>query len=162
MALLTGMANYWVFIVKNHVHMGKVIPAREVLANRVENKFWSLSGRAANIRKLDKGDKVLFYVAETRERGFMGRGVLAGQAHPITDEQRFHVIGSPSMSFDYAVDFEEAEMWPKMISLDSIKDRMPLLLGRKFPARVFRGSIRRITERDYEVVLEAKQKAVEK
>ena len=152
------MENYWVFIVKDHIHMGKVIPAREVLANRVTNKFWSLSARAANLKRLQRGDRVLFYVTESTERGFMGRGVLAGPAHPMTDEQRFHIIGSPSISFDYAVEFEEAEMWPFMIPLDRLKDQMPLLLGRKAAARVFRGSIRRITERDYEVVMEIYKK----
>jgi len=107
---------------------------------------------------LQKGDRVLFYVTESTERGFMGKGVLAGPAHPMTDEQRFHIIGSPSISFEYAVEFDEAEMWPFLIPLDQIKDRMPLLLGRKMAARVFRGSIRRITERDYEVVMEFYEK----
>ncbi len=50
----------------------------------------------------------------------------------------------------------------KSSPLDSVKNRMPLLLGRKFPARVFRGSIRRITARDYEVVLEAYKQFSEK
>ncbi|MDW8021441.1 MAG: EVE domain-containing protein [Nitrososphaerota archaeon] len=152
------MTNYWVFIVKDHIHMGKIIPAREVLANRVSNRFWSLNSKAANLKKLQKGDRVLFYVTELSEKGFMGRGALAGPAHPMTEEQRFHIIGSPSISFDYVVDFEEMEMWPFMITLDQLKDRMPLLLGRKLPARIFRGSIRRITERDYEVVMKVYEK----
>jgi len=46
----------------------------------------------------------------------MERGVLAGPAHPITEEQRFHVIAEPSNAFQYAVDFEEAEMWEIAIS----------------------------------------------
>lgn len=152
------MTNYWVFIVKDHVHMGKIIPAREVLANRVANKFWSLSARAANLKKLQEGDNVLFYVTESGGKGFMGNGILAGQAHPMTEEQRFHIIGSPSIGFDYVVEFERAEMWPLMITLEQLRDRMPLLIGRKMPARVFRGSIRRITERDYEVVMEVYEK----
>ena len=49
-------------------------------------------------------------------------------------------------------------MWPKLIPLDLLADRMPLLLGRKNPARVFRGSIIRLTERDYEIVLETAEK----
>jgi len=106
---------------------------------------------------LEKGDKVLFYITESSARGFMGRGVLAGKAHPTTDEQRFHVIGTPSIAFDYSVDFEEAEMWSEIVSLDLVKDKMPLLIGRKNPAQVFRGAIRRITEKDYEVVLEARK-----
>ena len=148
------MAEYWAFIVRDHTYQGKIILARDVLADRIRNKFWSLNSRARNVRKLEKGDKVIFYLTSSEGRGFMGRGILAGKAHPMSIEQRFHIIGSPSINFDYAVEFSEAEMWPKLVPLNLLADRMPLLLGRKKPARVFRGSIIRLTERDYEIVLE--------
>jgi len=152
------MAEHWAFIVRDHTYQGKTILARDVLADRVRNKFWSLNSRARNVRKLKEGDKVVFYLTSSEGRGFMGRGVLAGEAHPMTIEQRFHIIGSPSINFDYAVEFREAEMWPKLIPLDLLANRMPLLLGRKNPVRVFRGSIIRLTERDYEIVLETAEK----
>ena len=148
------MAEYWAFIVRDHTYQGKIILARDVLADRIRNKFWSLNSRARNVRKLEKGDKVIFYLTSSEGRGFMGRGILAGKAHPMSIEQRFHIIGSPSINFNYAVEFSEAEMWPKLVPLNLLADRMPLLLGRKNPARVFRGSIIRLTERDYEIVLE--------
>ena len=152
------MVEYWTFVVRDHTYQGKIILARDVLADRVRNKFWSLNSRARNVRKLMKGDKVVFYLASSEGRGFMGRGVLAGKAHPMTIEQRFHIIGSPSINFDYAVEFSEAEIWPRLVPIDLLADRMPLLLGRKNPARVFRGSVIRLTERDYEIVLEAAEK----
>ena len=80
---------------------------------------------------------------------------MAGKPHPITVEQRFHILGSPSIGFDKAVEFSEAELWSNVIELDKLK-KMPLLRGKKNPAMVFRGSIRRITERDYEIVLKVK------
>ena len=156
------MAEHWAFIVRDHTYQGKIILARDVLADRVRNKFWSLNSRARNVRKLKEGDKVVFYLTSSEGRGFMGRGVLAGEAHPMTIEQRFHIIGSPSINFDYAVEFREAEMWPKLVTLDLLADRMPLILGRKNPARVFRGSIIRLTQRDYEIVLETAEKLVGK
>ena len=156
------MAEHWAFIVRDHTYQGKTILARDVLADRVRNKFWSLNSRARNVKKLKKGDKVVFYLTSSEGRGFMGRGVLAGEAHPMTIEQRFHIIGSPSINFDYAVEFREAEMWPRLIQLDLLADRMPFLLERKNPARVFRGSIIRLTERDYEIVLETAEKLMRK
>ena len=136
--------------------------ARDVLADRVRNKFWSPNSRARNVRKLKKGDKMVFYLMSSEGRGFMGREVLAGEAHPMTIQQRFHIIGSPSINFDYAVEFREAEMWPKLVTLDLLADRMPLLPGRKNPARVFRRSIIRLTEGDYEIVLETAEKLMGK
>ena len=136
--------------------------ARDVLADRVRNKFWSPNSRARNVRKLKKGDKMVFYLMSSEGRGFMGREVLAGEAHPMTIQQRFHIIGSPLINFDYAVEFREAEMWPKLVTLDLLADRMPLLPGRKNPARVFRRSIIRLTEGDYEIVLETAEKLMGK
>ena len=101
---------------------------------------------------------MVFYLTSSEGRGFMGREVLTGEAHPMTIEQRFHIIGSPSVNFDYAVEFHEAEIWPKLVPLNLLTDRMPLLLGRENPARIFRGSIIRLTERDYEIVLEMAEK----
>lgn len=155
------MPGYWAFVVKDHVFERRVIPAHEVLADRVRNRFWSLNSRAPNVRRLKGGDRVLFYVTSRSERGFMGRGVLAGSAHPITVEQRFHVVGTPSINFDYAVEFSEAVMWPELLPLEELVGRMPLLRGRKRPAAVFRGSIRRISERDYEAVLEAAEALID-
>jgi len=92
-------------------HIGRIIPVSGVISNRVKNRFWLLSIRAPNLRGLEKGDKVIFYITEAKKKGFMGREVLAGPVHPMTEEQRFHVIGESSNAFQYAVDFEEAEMW---------------------------------------------------
>ncbi|MEM0275011.1 MAG: EVE domain-containing protein [Nitrososphaerota archaeon] len=149
------MSQYWIFIVKDHQHLGRIIPAREVLINRVKNKFWSLNSRARYVRKLRQGDHVVFYVASKIERGFMGRGILAGEPHLITDEQRFHIIGMPSEAFDYTVEFSEAEIWGKPISIEEVKDKMPYLKGRV--KIIFRGSIIRISEEDYNTLIEARK-----
>jgi len=147
------MPGYWVFVVKDHVFEGRTIPATEVLANRVKNRFWSLNSRAPNVKNLSEGDHVLFYVTSMSGRGFMGRGILAGPAHPITIEQKFHVIGVPSINFDYAVEFREAEMWPRLIRLEEVSDKLSILRGRRNPVTIFRGSIKRINREDYENVV---------
>ena len=84
----------------------------------------------------------------------MERGVLAGPAHPITEEQRFHVIGEPSNTFQYTVDFEEAEMWEIAISPTEIQNRVSFR-RLKNPMRAFRGSIKRISEKDYNEIIKA-------
>lgn len=48
--------------------MGRVIPASEVLSNRVKNRFWSPSARAPNLKRPSKGDKVIFYITEAIEK----------------------------------------------------------------------------------------------
>ena len=74
------MPSYWVFVVKDHRLDDKIIPAREVLADRVRNRFWSLSSRAANVNKLEKDDRVLFYSASRVKKGVWGKRSLGREA----------------------------------------------------------------------------------
>lgn len=148
------MVSYWIFVVKDHRHIGRTIPARDVLIDRVRNKFWSLNSRSRNIRNLKQGDKVIFYVASRNERGFMGCGVVGSEPHPITPEQRFHILGMPSEAFDYAVDFSEAEVWERIVPPDELINRIPILMGRRNLRAPFRGSIIRITEEDFYRIVE--------
>ena len=151
------MVSYWILVVKDHKLMDRVIPAGEVLKDRVKNKFWSLNSRARNVNKIKNGDRVIFYVTGRNERGFKGCGIVAGEPHPLTPEQRFHIIGMPSEAFDYAIDFSEAEVWDKLVTLEEVKDKMPLLKGKNLSKPPFRGSIVKITEQDYNAILEYKK-----
>lgn len=121
--VILDMTNYWMFIVKDHVHMSKIILAPEILANRVSNRFWSLNSKTPNIRKLQKRE----IKSSSTLRTFHGRG-RSSPAHPMTEEQRFYIIGSPSINFDYVVEFDEVKMCSSVITLDQLKDRMPLIL----------------------------------
>ncbi|MEN2974839.1 MAG: EVE domain-containing protein [Candidatus Caldarchaeales archaeon] len=150
------MVSYWIFLVKDHVHMGRIIPAKEVLIDRVKNKFWSLNSRSRNVKKIKPGDLVIFYVTSRDEKGFMGRGVVSTEPHPITPEQRFHVLGIPSEAFDYAVDFSEAEIWDKSIPLEKLMNKISILSGRRSQRAPFRGSVIRVSEKDYQTIIELK------
>lgn len=137
--------------------MGRIILARDVLFDRVRNKFWSLNSRSRNVKKIKPGDHVLFYITSRDERGLMGRGVISTDPHPITPEQRFHVIGTPSEAFDYAVDFSEAEIWDRVIPIEELENKISILTGKKSSKVVFRGSVIRISKNDYQTVLEIKR-----
>lgn len=148
------MESYWILLVKDHRLMDRIIPAGEVLKDRVKNKFWSLNSRTRNIDKIKPGDRVLFYVTGKNERGFKGSGVVATEPHPMTPEQRFHIVGMPSEAFDYAIDFSEAETWDKPITLEEIADKVSILKGKRYQKTPFRGSIIKISKEDYQMILQ--------
>lgn len=147
------MVSYWILVVKDHKLIDRIIPAEEVLKDRVKNKFWSLNARTRNIQKIKPGDHVLFYVTGRNERGFRGCGVIATEPHPMTPEQRFHIIGMPSEAFDYAVDFSEAEVWDRLVTLEEVAEKLSILKARHHLKPPFRGSIIRISEEDYQTIL---------
>jgi len=140
-------------LVKDHKLMGRTVSAVEVLKERVKNKFWSLSSQARNVKKIKPGDYVLFYIAGNDERVFGGYGVIASEPHPITPEQRFHIVGMSSEASDYAAEFSEAIVWDKPIALEELGDKLSILKGKLSLKTPFRGSIIKITEGDYLTVM---------
>ncbi|MEM1584149.1 MAG: EVE domain-containing protein [Nitrososphaerota archaeon] len=148
------MVSYWILVVKDHRLMDRIIPAGEVLKDRVKNKFWSLNSRTRNVNNIKPGDRVLFYVTGKDERGFKGCGIVATEPHPMTPEQRFHIIGMPSEAFDYSVNFSEAEAWDKPITLEEVAEKLSILKARRHLKTPFRGSIIRISEEDYQTILQ--------
>jgi len=54
---------YWVFIVKQQKTEDGLITAEEILTQRLHDKFWGLGEKTPNRRSLQKGDKIVFYVA---------------------------------------------------------------------------------------------------
>jgi len=143
---------FWIFVVKDHQVAGKRIPASDVLKNRAENKFWSLNKRAPNVRRLKPGDGIIFYIASKEGRGFAGTAKVASEAHPITVRQQFHVLGRPSDTFDMAIELEDPQIWPRILPVETVASRITLTKETKRLASAFRGSIRSVSEADYESI----------
>ncbi|MEM1525249.1 MAG: hypothetical protein QW618_03815 [Nitrososphaerales archaeon] len=47
------MTKYFIFVIKDHIEGKKIIPASEVLSDRVKYGFWSLSSKKS-ILQIDK------------------------------------------------------------------------------------------------------------
>jgi len=144
--------NYWILVVKDHQKSGRRIPALEVLRTRVEHRFWSLSSRARNINRIKPGDRVVFYISSSGGRGFAGTAVVSSTPHPITLEQRFHIYGYPSETFDYSIELENPVMWNKLVSPAELLGKVSFLHSERWWTR-FRGSIIKITEDDYDKIV---------
>lgn len=149
------MVNYWIFIAKDHIYEGAIVSAITIIKSRVEHKFWVLNKNTPGIKKLKPGDKTIFYAASSEGRGFCGWGELATEPHPLTPAQRFYALGKPSMLFDFAVDFTTAEFWPKLKPIEKFASLLSFLKGKSNYTRCFRGSIRAITQEDFEHIISA-------
>jgi len=147
------MTNYWVLVVKDHQHLGRTVPATTILMNRVKYKFWSLNKRTPNIKRIRPGDRVVFYVSSYVGKGFAGTATIASYPHPITPEQKFHVFGMPSEKFNYSIELEEPILWTKLLEPPEIIGHVSFITSRDKWWAWFRGSIKRITEEDYNTIV---------
>lgn len=147
------MVNHWIFVVKDHKLEDSIVSALTVVKNRVEHKFWMLNKNTPGIKKLDVGDRVVFYATGIEGRGFCGRAELSSKPHPLTPSQRLYLLGKPSILFDMAVDFSHAEYWQKIKPVEDFVNELSFLRGREGYKKVFRGSIKAITPEDYEIIV---------
>jgi hypothetical protein len=67
----------------------------------VKNKFWSLNAGAPNLKKLEKGDKVIFYVTEAKRKGFMGKGKLLLFSVKFIDYNNFSDVDAGETVHDW-------------------------------------------------------------
>ncbi|MEM0205188.1 MAG: EVE domain-containing protein [Nitrososphaerota archaeon] len=149
------MVNYWILIAKDHNYDGSIVSAITIIKNRVEHKFWILNKNTPGIKRLKPGDKAVFYAASFEGKGFCGWGELSTEPHPLTPDQRFYAFGKPSMLFDFAVDFKIAEFWPKLKPIEKLASVLSFLKDKSNYIRCFRGSIRAITQEDFEHIISA-------
>ncbi len=109
-----------------------------------------LNKSAPGIKKLMPGDKAVFYATSFEGKGFCGWGELATEPHLLTPAQRSYTFGKPSMFFDFAVDFKVAEFWLKLKPIEQFASALSFLKGKSKYLRCFQGSIKAITQEDFE------------
>ncbi|MEM2972853.1 MAG: hypothetical protein QXS50_01720 [Candidatus Caldarchaeum sp.] len=139
----------WVFVVKDHVVGGKVLPAREVALVRLREGFWLVSRRVASMKDLEEGGRVVFYMTGREGRMFIGDGEFRQRAKPITDEIRFHVVGHPSEKLTHFIPLENASLWRRPVRAEEVVERLSFIRRKDKWMYYFRGSVRRIPEEDF-------------
>ncbi|GBC68904.1 hypothetical protein HRbin01_00592 [archaeon HR01] len=146
--------NYWIFVVKDHLEAGRKIPVEEILDIRARERFWLLSSRAARTRNMEEGDEVIFYTTGERGRFFAGRARLHSKPKPITDSIRFYIRGSPSEALTHYVELDSVELWKNPLNAEEVAPSLSFIKKKEKWPMAFRGSIRRISEEDYNRILE--------
>jgi predicted RNA-binding protein len=158
--------NHLIFVVKDHKSKdGKITRAEEVLRHRAKYGFWYLNSKAPNFKRVNKGDKVLFYVAGKKGGKFCGGCILASNPYKVSKLERRPSLGKPSEEFDYVVDLSAVDLWKHAVTVEEIKDKVSFLRHKKMPKLYFRGSIRIIPEEDFlaiKLARDLKEKVIQK
>ncbi|MCS7116584.1 MAG: EVE domain-containing protein [Nitrososphaerales archaeon] len=143
------MTRYFIFVVKDHLKGNVIIPASEVLANRVKYGFWSLNSKTPNFKSIKRGDKVIFYLAGKEGRKFVGMCTLASEVYPVSEVEKRVAMGLPSSTMDYVVDLREVEIWNDPVELNEVAPKLSFIKDLNKAKMYFRGGVRAIKEEDF-------------
>lgn len=147
------MTKYFIFVIKDHIEGKKIIPASEVLFNRVKYGFWSLSSKNPCFKSIKLGDKVIFYLAGKEGGKFGGFCTLASEAYPISEVEKKIAKGRPSSLMDYVVDLKEIKVWENPVELSEVASKLSFIKDLNKAKMYFRGGIRAITKEDFNEIV---------
>ena len=147
------MSNFWIFIVRDHKWGKRLLLSQTVLENRFCHRFWALNPRAPYAKRLEEGDRVLFYASGEYPLGFAGCGTLTTKPHDLKPEQAREVLGAPSRDFTHAVDFtlDERFALPRLLKEVLAHVRPKGVIGTRNP--YFRGSIQQLSKKEYDTIV---------
>ena len=155
------MNNCWIFKVKNDSNEKYSRTGLEIFQHRMPENFWGLkehteTGRKTpNVADLKKWDCVLFYLVG--KYCFLGTRVLESSFRSnLTPEELKPITHPEYLDWETGVFLDESSFddWSsKSLPIERIKGKVDFAPRTKNWGQHLRGSVTRITEKDFQIVI---------
>lgn len=132
---------FWIFIFVEYSDYARG-SADELFQRIGRSGKWYIGPRTQNRRRLQKGDKVIFYQAGQAARKFVGNAVLSTGLQTPEERELFGFVL-----------LTEVCVWNKPVALSDIATQLSFVKNRKSASAFFQGGIRRMTEADYQTIM---------
>jgi hypothetical protein len=149
------MMYYWVFVVKDHYMDGDLVSALDIAKERVGGRFWLISKRYASMKALSEGGSAVFYATGRDGRFFVGDGTFSTSPRPLDIEMSMHAKGHPSEKMTHYIRFDTARLWQNPVKVEDLVEKLSFISRKEKWYVYFRGSLRRIPEQDYNIIMTA-------
>ena len=147
---------YWVFVGTQQKEDGNIIPAREILETRLDDEFWGLGERTPNRKRLQSGDKVVFYEA-IPTKSFVANATLKSGYFKLSPDERkqYSHNGRIVFTYDFGVYLEDVHRFRHPILVEDLVDILSFIENKEYWYSYFTGGIREIFEKDYIAITRA-------
>ncbi len=145
--------NYWIFIVTQRKDSsGKLWSGREILDTRLKDQFWGLGERTPNRKKLQPGDRIIFYEGNPT-KAFVAEATLETGSFELTSAQKKQYDhGSSVFLTDYGVTLKNCRGFATAILAEKLLDTLTFIENKEYWYSYFQGGIRGISEVDYQAI----------
>ena len=147
--------NHWIFTVTSHKGAGYSLPAEDIYNTRMGDEFWGLSTKTPNLRRLQRGDKVVFYLGQP-EKAFAGTATLTSAAAELDESQKDRL--SHGISFyrpEVGVRIGNIDRWEERTPVGEILDRLTFVKKKENWQAYFQGGVIGIGEEDFQRLMDA-------
>lgn len=140
---------YWVFVVTNRKDNGKLLTGREILETRFRDEFWGLGERTPNRKKLDAGDKVVFYEG-IPTKSFVASATLKANSFQLSEDERKRFShDSGFFTTEYGVYLENIRQFENPIPVEQVVDSLSFIENKEYWGSYFQGGTRELSEKDF-------------
>lgn len=130
------MLSNWIFIIKD---------TESEFKKRIEDKRWPIYKFTKHKRQLRKGDNVIFYMAGSGGKKFLGMGELASEL-------------KDSGSMDSIVMLSNTKTWKDPVPMNNVLEHLKFITNKVNWGIHFQGGVIKISDDDYNLILSKKSK----
>ena len=148
---------YWMFILNDLLIDSVVLPAEEIAEYLLEKEVWQYTPLTPNIKKINKGAKVLVYLAGPKRKYFYATFELQEQIKSTNMELKKSKDWKESFNQMFKLDSSicKVEKFTPPINLDAeLRGRLSFIVDKKNWGLYFRQGVRTLSEQDYKAVMD--------
>jgi len=136
---------------------GPSVTPDEIMHSLMARRFWALTSTAPFRAKLQRGDRVLIYLAGVGFRVFAARAVVDGEVSDISADQQAVLDDLGLPFFSYSVRLRECVEFPKPVRIAELVPRLQFIRDKRNYGLHLRLSVVRITSGDYDLVVDSSE-----
>jgi len=144
---------YWIFKVKEHTDV------KHIFEQKKGEKEWGLEEfkdggkrRTANIKHLNKGDKVVFYLCGDEGYCIVGNAVV-GTSYGILKS-----VVNKKVNLRKGIKFQMVNPWAKKLPIERLRGKVHFVpVGENFGSYI-QGSVTSLSKDDYETIMQEHNK----
>jgi len=125
------MLSNWIFIIKD---------TESEFKKRIEDKRWPIYKFTKYKRQIRKGDNVIFYMAGSEGKKFLGMGGLASEL-------------KDAGSMDSAVMLSNTKTWKNPVPMNDVLEHLKFITNKANWGIHFQGGVIKISDDDYNLIL---------
>ena len=143
---------YWILVVKDHRTTTKqLIPAINILNNRVKYGFWSINSKNPYRRKISPRDLGIFLATGRDSRVFAGECTITSEPVPLDLAHKKLLEGYPSTLSDYYFTID-GKLWEKPKEAEKVAAQLSFIKNKQRWYAYFQGTLKPISQTDYEII----------
>lgn len=146
--------NHYIFIV-SRLDTGQArVNARHIADTLLSNNLWLFSSAAPHIKRLDRGDQALIYLAGPGERVFVAVVELGEPVRKATDAERKLLSDLGLTWFSLASQLESVKRFATDVPIAPLVSELEFIGNKEYYGHYLRQAVKHIDQCDFQLVVQ--------